>query len=97
MIILHVHFQMKGTSLEEFQAALKEAQIGEMSRQEEGNLEYTYYQPVGVEDQLLLVEVWKDEDALKTHQQTEHFKAWGEKKKQYQVETKITKYQAEQI
>lgn len=97
MVILHVHFQMKGTSLEAFLAALKEAQIGEKSRLEEGNLQYTYYQPIGTEDQLFLVEVWKDETALAVHQQTEHFKAWGEKKKQYQVETTITKYQAEQM
>ncbi|WP_434310327.1 antibiotic biosynthesis monooxygenase family protein [Hominifimenecus sp. rT4P-3] len=97
MIILHVRYQLNGMTREEFFDVVKAAQIGEGSRRDEGNIEYSYYLPVDTEDEVLLVEIWKDEAALAAHQQSEHVKAWREVKSKYPVESKIVKYQAEEI
>lgn len=97
MIILHVRYQLKGMTSEEFFNVVKEAQIGEKSRRDEGNIEYSYYRPADTENEILLVEIWKDEAALAAHQQSEHVKVWREKKSQYSLESKVVKYQAEEI
>ena len=64
------------------------------SRAEVGNIKYDYYKPVGGSDELLLVEKWKDADALAEHGKTPHLKRLGELKSEFVEETVIEKFKA---
>ena len=65
------------------------------SQSEEGNVRYEY--SFGVDgDELILTEVWRDEEAVELHKQRDHFIKLGELKSEYVEDTEILKFKAEQ-
>ena len=52
-----------------------------------------YYYPADGSNELLLVEKWRDADALQEHGQQAHFKRLGQLKSDYVLETLIEKYE----
>ncbi len=97
MIILLVKYQCKSQMREEFLRAIQENQIDTKSREEAGNLRYEYSYSITNADELVLTEVWKDEESVKIHGASEHFKQLGELKPIYVEETQIEKYQASRV
>ena len=63
--------------------------IDAASRAEAGNIKYDYYTPVDGDDELLLVEKWRDADALKAHSAQPHFARLGEIKAEFVLDTVI--------
>ena len=61
-------------------------------RAEEGNLKYDYFIPTDDSDDLLLVEKWRDAEALAIHSKQPHFAKLGEIKKDYVNDTIIEKF-----
>lgn len=93
MIQLHVTYTMKsGIEPKAFLAALNTAHIPEKCRQEAGNIGYTYFFPADNDHQLFLLEIWKDKDSLKAHQQTPHFQQMPAVKELYVSETDCVRY-----
>ena len=61
-------------------------------RGEDGNLKYDYYIPTDNSDDLLLVEKWRDAEALDKHSKQPHFARLGEMKKDFVNDTTIEKF-----
>ena len=57
-----------------------------------GNLKYDYYIPLGGDD-LLLVEKWRDADALRLHAETPHYAKLKELKPQHVTETVVERFE----
>ena len=93
MIVLNVLYKCKPEMREEFLERIYAEGIDKASRAEEGNMKYEYYRPVERSDELLLVEKWRDADALAIHGQQPHFARLGEFKKDYLVDSVIEKYE----
>lgn len=72
---------------EAFYKEVKEAGIIDASRAEEENISYDYYFPADVENELFLLERWKDQNAHKYHSSLDHFIKLGEIKNHYGIET----------
>ena len=64
MIVLNVTYLCKPGMRDEFLERIIAEGIGETSRNEAGNIKYDYYLPVDGGDELLLVEKWRDADAI---------------------------------
>ncbi|MGL6298514.1 MAG: putative quinol monooxygenase [Methanobacteriaceae archaeon] len=47
------------------------------TRNESGCIEYNLHKSLENENELVFVEKWEDEDSLKSHLETEHFKVFG--------------------
>ena len=92
MIVLNVTYKCRPGMREEFLERIMTEGIDAASRGEEGNLKYDYYLPFDGGDELLLVEKWRDGEALKTHAAAPHFKRLGEIKSEYVLETAIERY-----
>lgn len=92
MTVLNVTYKCRPGMRGEFLARITAEGIDAASRAEEGNIKYDYYIPFDGDDELLLVEKWRDEDALKAHAASPHFKRLGELKPIYVLETVIEKY-----
>ncbi len=92
MIVLNVTYKTKPGMREEFLEAILREGIDEASRAEAGNLKYDYYLPFDGGDELLLVEKWRDAEALAVHAKTPHFLRLGALKTAYVTETVIEKY-----
>lgn len=90
---VEVHYYIKDGKRNDFYRTLIESGIADASRAEEGNEKYEYYYSPDNENELLLLEVWKSAEAVELHQQSNHFKALGELKKEYVTETVFTRYE----
>ncbi len=93
MIVLNVTYKCKPDMREEFLEMIYTEGIDVASRAEEGNIKYDYYTPVDGSDDLLLVEKWRDAEALAAHGKQEHFARLGELKKELVLDTIIEKFE----
>lgn len=91
-LLLNVTYTTKPGKRTEFYNALTQLGVIQKSKQEPGNLRYDYFYPVDSEDQLLLVEIWKDDEALALHAQTEHYQQLQSIKGDYLINASIEKY-----
>ncbi|MBI4856257.1 MAG: antibiotic biosynthesis monooxygenase [Acetobacterium woodii] len=90
-LLLNVTYTTKLGKRTAFLNALTQLGVVEKSKQEPGNLRYDYYYPIDSEDQLLLVEIWADEEALAFHAQTEHYQQLQAIKGDYLINASIEK------
>ena len=93
MIVLNVTYKCKPEMREEFLEMIMAEGLDEASRGESGNIKYDYYRPTDGSDDLLLVEKWRDAEALAVHGRQPHFARIGELKQEYVFETIVEKYE----
>ncbi|WP_018923103.1 putative quinol monooxygenase [Salsuginibacillus kocurii] len=76
MQVIHAHMKVKSENREEFlervQSLIKESQA------EEGNISYDLYEDVSEPNKFVMLEEWRDEDAVEYHFQTPHFAHFGD-------------------
>ena len=94
MIVLNVTYRCKPQMRGEFLERIMAEGVDVASRTEAGNLKYAYYIPAEDDDELLLVEKWRDEDALKAHGKTPHFARLGAFKPEYVADTVVERFEA---
>ncbi len=92
MIVLNVTYKCKHQMREEFLEMIMSEGIDVECRAEEGNLKYDYYIPTDDSDDLLLIEKWRNAEALAEHSKQSHFVRIGELKKDYVDDTIIEKF-----
>ena len=92
MIVLNVTYHCKPALREAFLERIRSEGVDVASRAEAGNLKYDYYIPFEDSDDLLLVEKWADEDALKAHAETPRYAALKALKPQYVTETVVERF-----
>ena len=93
MIVLNVTYRCKPEMREEFLEMIMTEGIDVASRAEDGNEKYDYYTPADGSDDLLLVEKWRDADALARHVKQPHYARLGELKSEFVLETVIEKFE----
>jgi quinol monooxygenase YgiN len=76
MLILSVNLRVPHGEQERLRPAMEE--VVKASRQEPGCLAYSYGFDLLEPDVIRVFEVYKDENALKAHGASEHFKRWRE-------------------
>ena len=92
MIVLNVTYKCKPELREAFLERIRKEGIDAASRAEAGNLKYDYYIPYDASDDLLLIEKWADEDALKAHAETPHYAKLKELKPAYVTDTLVERF-----
>ena len=95
MIVLNVTYKCKPEMREAFLERILAEGIDVKSRTEEGNYKYDYYLPFEDNGELLLLEKWKDAEALATHGEQPHFLLLGEFKSDYVTDTIVEKFVVE--
>jgi len=92
MLVLNVLYKCKPGMRDAFLERLDSEGLGAACRAEEGNIKYDYYIPADGSDELLLVEKWRDQEALSKHAAEPHFARIGEVKADYVDDTVIEKF-----
>ena len=85
MIILNVTYKCKPDLREEFLEMITTEGIDQACRAEAGNIKYDYYIPVEDSDDLLLLEKWRNADALAEHGRQPHMARLKEIKAEYVI------------
>ena len=93
MIVLNVTYKCKPDMRDEFLEMIMTEGIDNACRAEDGNIKYDYYFATNDSDELLLVEKWRDADALSVHSKQPHFTRLGELKKDFVNDTIIEKFE----
>ncbi|EWG08691.1 putative quinol monooxygenase [Cytobacillus firmus] len=81
MIIIHAGFQVQTDKEDDFLAEIRP--LIEASRAEEGNISYDLVKDTEKTGAYTMVELWKDLDAVKFHNQTDHFTSFTANAPQY--------------
>lgn len=66
--------------------------IVERIRKEEGNIKYEYFFPVDDSETILLIDKWKDEEALDIHHKSEMMKEIVNLREKYDLKMRVEKY-----
>ena len=93
MIVLNVTYKCHPGKRSEFLSTIKNENIDVASRAEAGNVKYDYYVSAEDADEILLLEKWKDAEAIDEHRETAHFKRLGKLKADYVADTVIERYE----
>ena len=92
MIVLNVTYKCKPEMREEFLERIMAEGIDEACRAEAGNVRYDYFIPVDDSNDLLLLEKWRDADALAGHAKQPHMERLKALKAEHVIDTVIEKF-----
>ena len=81
MIIIHAEMKVNSAVESEFLESVKE--LIEASRSEEGNVSYKLFKDTEQENTYLMIEEWKDQEAVASHNTSAHFQAFVAKASKY--------------
>jgi quinol monooxygenase YgiN len=96
VLVFNVTFKCKPGMRDEFLEKIRTEGIDAASRAEEGNLMYAYYLPLDGSDDLLLIEKYRDADAVAAHVRQAHVARLVELKTEYVSDLILEKYETEQ-
>lgn len=90
-----VFFQVRYTvtvgERDDFVRGLARLRMAELSRAEQGCLQYEYLLPVDAPDQVLLLEHWSSIEAQQAHTGTAHFAKLADVKQRYGLSTEVVR------
>lgn len=90
MFHLHVFYAAKdNAALRQFYDEVIAAGIIEATHEEDGNIRYEYYFSAERDNEILIVEQWKDRASQEYHDTLPHLVRLGEIKEKYAIETVI--------
>ncbi|RFU66635.1 putative quinol monooxygenase [Peribacillus glennii] len=93
MIIIHAFFTVDPSQREAFLEHSKQVVLH--SRGEEGNISYQLLEDSGRDNEFVFLEVWKDAEAIVSHEETEHFKLFVKNLQPFLLEpVRVEKYLA---
>ena len=92
-ILIEVHYMTKPGMRDTFLA--EAAPCAAKSRSEEGNIIYDYFLNPQDENDILLIEKWRDDEALSLHFASEHFAELGLIKEKYVDDVIFNKHYVE--
>lgn len=95
MIIIHALFKVKHETRDLFITETVPLIVG--SRMEAGNISYNLYEDLSAPDTFIMVEEWKDEQAVEVHNNSAHFVRFGLRAESFfKIPTQIKVFNAEE-
>ena len=92
-IILHVTYHCLPGKAEEFVQVLKESGLQAQVRAEDGCLQYDYHHSCEAQDTVVLLEKWRDADALAAHGTQPHMRQMPAFKEGRVAATTVERYE----
>lgn len=90
MYQLHVFYTAKDQkTLQAFYREVLEANVIGISQREEGCIRYEYYFSAARDNELLIVETWKDRASQELHDSLPHLTEMMKLKEKYQIQTVV--------
>lgn len=96
-ITMNLYYTGKNGNARKFAQEMMESKIVDRIRAEEGNLRYEYFQPIDDEETVLLIDSWKDQNALDVHHATEMMKQIADLRDKYDLHMRSERYVSDDI
>ena len=91
-VIVHIYYTGTGGSARKFAEEMESSHTAAAIRAEEGNLRYAYFFPMTDPETVLLVDCWKDQQALDRHHASPMMNTIIELREKYGLHMKGERY-----
>ncbi len=91
-VVVNIYYTGKNGSARKFAQEMISSGIVDEIRAEEGNERYEYFYPINDTETVLLIDCWKDQEALDFHHKTEMMQKIAELRKKYRLTMKVEKF-----
>ncbi len=91
-ITMNLYYSGTKGSAKKFAQEVTQSGLAGAIRAEKGNLKYEYFAPMGDDDTILLIDSWKDQQALDMHHASPMMKKIAELREKYDLHTKAERY-----
>ena len=91
-LTINIYYTGKNGSAKKFAEEMISTGIVDMVRNEEGNEKYEYFFPLDNQETVLLIDRWKNQEALDLHHKSEMMKKIAELRGKYELKMKVEKY-----
>ncbi|MCW6701463.1 antibiotic biosynthesis monooxygenase [Anaerococcus sp. NML200537] len=90
---LTINILYKGKDSKKFAKEMTEKGIVERIRAQKGNIRYEYYQSLERDDEILLLDIWENQEALNIHHQSPMMDEIIKLREKYDIRMQVHKYQ----
>ncbi len=91
-ITVNLYYTGKDGNARKFAQEMMASGIVDKVRAEEGNERYEYFFPMEDEETILLIDRWKDQEAIDIHHKSEMIKQIAELRDKYKLRLKVERY-----
>ena len=92
-LTVNIYYSGKNGNAKKFVEEMISSGTVEKIRNEEGNEKYEYFFPVDDSETVLLIDRWKNKEALDVHHKSEMMKKVAELREKYNLSIKIEQYE----
>jgi len=95
-ITINIYYKGDNGNAKKFVEEMIDRKIVERIRKEDGNEKYEYFYPLEDKETVLLIDKWKNQEALDFHHKSEMMQEIAELRKKYNLHMKVEKYKEEE-
>lgn len=90
-LIINIYYTGKNGNARKFAEEMVSSGIVDRVRQEEGNERYEYFFPMEDEESVMLIDRWKNQEALDIHHKSEMMKEIAKLREKYGLKMRVEK------
>ena len=91
-ITVNLYYTGKDGSARKFAEEMEASGIADTVRAEEGNERYEYFIPLNYPETVLLIDRWRDQQAIDFHHKSEMMKQIAELRDKYKLRLRVERY-----
>lgn len=91
-IVVNIYYTGKNGSAQKFAREMESSGIVDRIRAEEGNLRYEYFLPMADSETVLLIDCWKNQEAIDRHHASMMMEKIIELREKYDLHMKVERY-----
>ena len=92
MITVNIYYSGKNGNAKRFAQEMITSGVVDRIRSEEGNLRYEYFYPMNDSETVLLIDSWKNQEAIDLHHQSPMMQEIIELREKYDLHMKVERY-----
>ena len=93
-ITINIYYKGENGNAKKFAQEMISSGIVDRVRAEAGNLKYEYFLPLDDSETVLLIDSWKNEEALDIHHKSEMMRQIADLRNKYQISMKVEKFKS---
>lgn len=91
-IVVNIYYTGTGDNARKFAQEMESSGIADAIRGEEGNLRYSYFFPMSDPQTVLLIDAWKDQQAIDRHHASPMMESIIKLREKYGLHMKVERY-----
>lgn len=91
-LTINLYYTGKNGSAQAFAKEMEESGLAQQIRDEEGNESYRYFQPLDDPETILLIDQWKDQQAIDQHHQSPMMTQLAQLRDKYDLHMKVQRF-----